>query len=63
MSGWVYQPLVPAAADIQTPAGYIKVWNGSQWIAKPMKVWDGSQWIQKPVKFWDGSQWRVMTAS
>lgn len=37
--------------------GYIKVWNGSAWVLKPMKVWTGSAWVQKPVKFWNGSAW------
>lgn len=58
---WLYQPLTPAAAEIQsTPpstAGYIKVWMGSDWQLKPCKIWDGGQWVIKPLKFWDGSQW------
>jgi hypothetical protein len=59
---WVYQPLLPAAADIQSVAGttgQIKVWDGTQWIAKPVKVWSGATWVVKPVKYWDGAQWVV----
>ena len=58
----------PSGADIYActtlalrPAGgtggYIKVWNGSAWVAKPVKVWNGSAWVQKPVKRWNGSNW------
>jgi hypothetical protein len=57
---WTYQPLTPAAAQLQSAAvttGQIKVWNGSQWVAKPMKVWDGSQWVTKPVKYYNGATW------
>lgn len=57
MTTWVYQPLLPAAAEIQT--GQIKVWNGSAWVAKPVKVWTGSEWITKRVKYWNGSAWVV----
>lgn len=59
---WIFQPLLPATADLQSaaaPTGQIKVWDGSQWVAKPMKVWDGSQWVTKPVKYYDGAQWVV----
>ena len=59
---WIYQPLLPAAAQIQagtvtTVTGYIKVWDRSQFVVKPVKYWDGSQWVQKPLKVWDGTQW------
>jgi hypothetical protein len=61
MSGWIYQPLVPAAADLLSGGvvvtGQIKVWTGAAWEAKPMKVWDGASWVTKPVKFWNGSAW------
>ena len=58
---WLYQPLLPAAAEIQstpvTRTGYIKVWDGTSWVLKPMKYWDGSNWVIKPVKFYNGSTW------
>lgn len=61
MSNWVYQPLLPAAADLQSAppgtTGQIKVWNGSSWVAKPVKVWNGSTWETKPVKYYNGSTW------
>ena len=64
-TSWVYQPLLPAAADLQsTPVGttgQIKVWDGSAWVAKPMKVWTGAAWEIKPVKFYNGSTWVTTT--
>jgi hypothetical protein len=62
MANWVYQPLTPAAAQIQADAppgntGQIKVWTGAAWVAKPVKVWNGSTWEIKPVKYWNGSDW------
>ena len=39
--------------------GYIKYWNGSAWVAKPIKYWTGSAWVQKPLKFWDGTAWTL----
>jgi len=59
---WTFQPLLPASADLLAAAGstgQIKVWNGSQWIAKPVKYWNGSAWTVKPVKYWNGSQWTI----
>lgn len=60
MSGWVYQPIVPAAAQLQSAVattGQIKVWDGSQWVAKPVKVWTGASWEVKPVKYYNGATW------
>jgi len=60
MSTWVYQPLVPAAAQLQSAAtttGQIKVWDGTQWVAKPVKVWTGASWVVKPVKYYNGTTW------
>lgn len=56
---WIFQPLLPAAEQLAVAAttGQIKVWDGSQWVAKPMKVWDGSQWVTKPVKYYNGTEW------
>lgn len=60
---FLYAPLLPAAADLlATPVGYIKVWNGSLWVLKPVKYWTGTQWVQKPIKYWNGSQWVAPTA-
>ncbi|NTW61553.1 polysaccharide deacetylase family protein [Candidatus Saccharibacteria bacterium] len=37
----------------------IKVWNGSDWVIKPVKVWNGSDWVIKPVKVWNGTSWEI----
>ena len=37
--------------------GYIKVWNGSSWVPKPIKVWNGASWQIFPLKYWNGSSW------
>lgn len=63
---FLYAPLLPAAAEIQaTPTvnniGYLKYWNGSLWLIKPVKYWNGTTWTQKPVKFWDGATWTTTT--
>jgi hypothetical protein len=58
---WVYQPVLPATAQLQAGGGgntgQIKVWDGASWVAKPMKVWTGASWEIKPVKFYDGATW------
>jgi hypothetical protein len=60
---WVFQPLLPAAAELESggsgdpTAGYVKVWNGTAWVKKPVKVWNGTSWVIKPAKFWNGSTW------
>jgi hypothetical protein len=62
---WLYQPLLPAATDLlSTPStdGFVKYYDGSQWLLKPFKIYDGSTWVTKPVKFWDGSQWVPTTS-
>ena len=53
---WLYQPLIPAAAELQgTLPGYVKIYMGAGpgWVYKPVKVWDGSQWVIKPAKWYD----------
>jgi len=61
MSTWIFQPLVPTSAQLQSggvvTTGQIKVWDGASWVAKPMKVWNGSTWETKPVKFYNGATW------
>lgn len=37
--------------------GYIKVWNGSSFVQKPVKIWNGTSWAIKPMKRWNGSSW------
>lgn len=38
-------------------SGYVKAWNGSAWVEKPVKHWNGSAWAIKPLKDWNGSAW------
>ena len=38
-------------------AGYVKTWDGSAWVGKPVKAWNGSAWVTKPLKRWNGSSW------
>lgn len=55
---WVcYTLLVYESTGGSGTSGYIKVWDGSGWVLKPVKVWNGSGWVIKPVKFWDGAAW------
>lgn len=64
-TSWVYQPLLPASADLQSApvgtTGQIKVWDGTQWVAKPVKVWNGASWVTKPIKFYNGATWVTTT--
>lgn len=49
----VYESTGAAAS----PAGYVKVWDGSAWALRPVKVWSGSAWTVKPLKYQNGSGW------
>lgn len=40
-----------------TPTGYVKIWNGTVWIAKPKKVWNGTTWVIGKQKIWNGTTW------
>ncbi|HEU4715952.1 MAG TPA: hypothetical protein VFS14_03930, partial [Candidatus Saccharimonadales bacterium] len=42
--------------------GQIKVYDGSDWVWKPVKVWNGSTWTAKPLRYWDGSVWQPYAA-
>lgn len=49
---------ISIAGDVApTRTGRVKVWDGAQWVSKPIRVWDGASWVEKPLKVWDGSQW------
>lgn len=39
------------------PAGGIKVFNGTAWVAATAKRWSGSAWVAATVKRWDGAVW------
>lgn len=43
------------------PAGQIRVFDGSDWVAAAVKRWDGSAWISASVSVWDGSTWQVVS--
>lgn len=59
---WLFQPLLPGAAELQAGVvvgnqGKVKVWNGTQWVIKPVKVWTGAAWVEKPAKYYNGITW------
>jgi hypothetical protein len=43
----------------ENPAGRLKFWDGSNWVAKFLKWWNGSAWLAKPLKHWTGSAWEA----
>lgn len=63
MSNWAFQPALPASAQLlsggapPSPTGYVKFWDGSAWVKKPVKVWTGTEWVIKPAKHWTGTAW------
>ena len=40
------------------PAGSLKVFNGTAWVAATAKRWDGSTWATAAVKRFDGGAWQ-----
>lgn len=38
-------------------SGYIKVYNGTQYVMKPIKVWNGTSWVIKPLKRYNSNSW------
>lgn len=46
-----------AQPTLPPPGGNLNVWDGSQWVAKPVKVNVGGVWTAKPVKYWNGTAW------
>jgi hypothetical protein len=41
--------------------GQMKVYDGADWVAKPVKVWTGADWETKPLKRWSGTDWEETT--
>ena len=45
--------------------GYLKRWNGSQWVESGagsyFKKWNGSSWVNATVKRWSGSFWETIS--
>lgn len=35
----------------------VRVWNGSEWVAKRLLSWGGSEWGDAPAYWWDGERW------
>ena len=48
-----------AELTIVPPLSRIKYWTGTEWKTGTLKVWDGSNWVVKPVKFWTGTEWKT----
>lgn len=42
--------------------GLMTVWDGSDWVAKPVRVWTGTEWATKPIRVWTGTEWRATGA-
>lgn len=42
---------------VDPPAGALKRWNGSEWVAAQFKRWNGSAWVDCSVLLWDGAAW------
>lgn len=63
---WAYQPLLPAAAELQSALpGYVKIYMGvgPGWVYKPVKAWDGTQWLIKPAKWYNTATTLWVTTS
>ena len=39
------------------PAGSLKVFDGTAWVAATAKRWSGSAWVAATVKRFDGTAW------
>lgn len=39
----------------------VRVWNGSEWVAKRLLSWGGSKWGDAPAYWWDGERWVSIT--
>lgn len=37
--------------------GWVKKWDGSNWVIIPPKKWDGSSWVNCSIKRWNGANW------
>lgn len=40
------------------PVSTAKVWNGSQWLAKPARVREGAAWVAKPLRTYLAGAWQ-----
>lgn len=55
--GLVGQILSADYFTVSQTQSYIKYWNGSAWVLKPLKKWNGSAWVPALLKRWNGSSW------
>lgn len=39
--------------------GRFKVWDGNDWVERPLWVWTGSEWIEKPLKVFTADGWKL----
>jgi hypothetical protein len=54
-----YTPPAPDLLEFELSAITVKVWDGSNWVEKPVKVWDGSEWIAPAsIEYFDGSNFQ-----
>jgi len=62
---WLFQPLLPSAAQSSGPAPIdARVsWVQLEIPAAPagssgtLKYWNGAAWVAKPLKYWTGAAW------
>lgn len=52
--------LIAVALTQSGVGGRPYVWNGIEWVEKPVKYWTGTVWIEKPMKVWTGSSWELV---
>lgn len=43
---------------LATPGGMPKVFDGNDWVYRPVNVWNGTKWVKRPIKAWDGTTWK-----
>lgn len=51
--GWAAALIMPGEYfDQATPStpSVVRVWDGAQWLEKPVKSWTGSEWSVRQVK-------------
>ena len=46
------------SSDVQDYGGVLKMWDGNDWVAKPLSVKNGGE-VTRPVWFWDGASWQL----
>lgn len=55
-AGWTV--VLKPKSDTPPPAeSVLKVWDGSDWVERPVQFWDGTSWVTASVKVWNGTDW------